>query len=50
MFEGTARIVDKHNEPKLVEQVSSLMHAKYGWRNGLIVELTPYIQRTRHRI
>jgi deazaflavin-dependent oxidoreductase (nitroreductase family) len=41
-FEGTARTVDKHDEPKLAEEVSSLMHAKYGWSNGLIVELIPY--------
>ena len=39
VFEGTARIVDKHTDPKLVEEVSSLMHRKYGWSNGLIVEL-----------
>ena len=38
-FEGTARTVDKHNEPNLVEEVSSLVYAKYGWSNGLIVEL-----------
>jgi len=38
-FEGTARIVDRHNESKLAEEVSSLMHTKYGWSDGLIVEL-----------
>jgi deazaflavin-dependent oxidoreductase (nitroreductase family) len=41
-FEGTARIVDKHNESKLAERVSSLMNTKYGWSDGLIAELTPY--------
>ena len=41
-FEGTARIVDKHNESKLAEKVSSIMHTKYGWSDGLILELTPY--------
>jgi hypothetical protein len=40
-FEGTARIVDKHIESKITEQVSNLMYAKYGWNEGLIVELTP---------
>jgi deazaflavin-dependent oxidoreductase (nitroreductase family) len=40
-FEGAARIVDKHGEPKLAEEVSSLMHTKYGWSDGLIVELAP---------
>ena len=38
-FEGAARIVDKHSESKLAEEVSSLMHTKYGWSDGLIVEL-----------
>ena len=41
-FEGTARVVDKHSEAKLAEGVSSLMHTKYGWSDGLIVELMPY--------
>jgi hypothetical protein len=36
------RIVDKHTEYKLAEEVSSLMRTKYGWKDGLIVELTPY--------
>ena len=40
-FEGAARVVDKHSESKLAEG-SSLMYRKYGWRDGLIVELTPY--------
>src|ERR671930_2548860 len=34
-FEGTARIVDKYSEATLVEGVSSLMHTKYGWSDGL---------------
>jgi deazaflavin-dependent oxidoreductase (nitroreductase family) len=41
-FEGTARIVDKHNDSKLAEEVSNLMYTKYGWSDGLIVELTPH--------
>jgi hypothetical protein len=40
-FEGAARIVDKHREPKLAEEVSGHMHTKYGWSDGLIVELAP---------
>jgi hypothetical protein len=40
-FEGAARVVDKQSESKLAEDVSSLMHAKYGWSDGLIIELTP---------
>jgi deazaflavin-dependent oxidoreductase (nitroreductase family) len=41
-FEGTAQAVDKQSESKLAEEVSSLMYTKYGWSDGLIVELTPY--------
>ena len=41
-FRGAARIVDKQSESKLAEEVASLMHTKYGWSNGLIVELTPH--------
>ena len=41
-FEGTALTVDKLTEHKLAEEVSSIMYRKYGWRDGLIVELTPY--------
>ena len=41
-FEGKGRILDKTNDAKLVEEVSNLFHTKYGWSDGLIVELTPY--------
>jgi deazaflavin-dependent oxidoreductase (nitroreductase family) len=41
-FEGTVRIVDEHTDSKLAEEVSSLMYTKYGWNDGLIVELTPH--------
>jgi deazaflavin-dependent oxidoreductase (nitroreductase family) len=40
-FEGAARVVDKQSESKLAEDASSLMHAKYRWSDGLIIELTP---------
>ena len=38
-WEGTARIVDQEKEPKLVGEVSKLMSRKYGWNEGLVVEL-----------
>lgn len=38
-FEGTARLVDKDKDPELAAVVSRLMNAKYGWNEGLIVEL-----------
>jgi deazaflavin-dependent oxidoreductase (nitroreductase family) len=39
IFKGTARIVDKNKELKLTDEVSQLMSTKYGWNEGLIVEL-----------
>jgi deazaflavin-dependent oxidoreductase (nitroreductase family) len=45
-FEGKARIVDKNADSKLVEEVSNLVHTKYGWSDGLIVELTPYKEQS----
>ena len=39
IFTGTARIVEKNKEPKLAAEVSNLMSIKYGWNEGLIVEL-----------
>ena len=38
-WEGIARIVHQEKEPKLVAEVSNLMGRKYGWNEGLIVEL-----------
>ena len=38
-FEGTARVIDQKEEPNLVEEVSRLMSRKYGWDQGLVIEL-----------
>ena len=40
-FAGTARLVDETGEPDLAEAVKALSDAKYGWSDGLIVEITP---------
>lgn len=40
-FAGTGRIVDSATETDLATAVAALMAAKYGWSDGLIVELTP---------
>lgn len=37
-----ARVVPPGSEPALTAAVSDLMHAKYGWSDGLIVELKPF--------
>jgi hypothetical protein len=40
-FKGTARIVDQDKESNSADEVSKLMDTKYGWDDGLIVELIP---------
>jgi deazaflavin-dependent oxidoreductase (nitroreductase family) len=35
------RVVTPEREPLLVERVSALMQGKYGWSDGLLVELAP---------
>jgi deazaflavin-dependent oxidoreductase (nitroreductase family) len=40
-FEATARIVRETREPELTAAVRALSDAKYGWSDGLVVELTP---------
>ena len=40
-FRGKARVVEAKQEPDLHRQVSALSEAKYGWGEGLVVELTP---------
>jgi hypothetical protein len=38
-FTGTARIIEQDKEPELTAGISKLMSTKYGWNEGLIVEL-----------
>ena len=40
-FEATARVVDEAREPELSAAVKALSHAKYGWSDGLVVEIVP---------
>jgi deazaflavin-dependent oxidoreductase (nitroreductase family) len=40
-FAGKGRTVDPTREPELAQTVAALMDAKYGWSDGLIVELKP---------
>lgn len=39
--EGTARIVSAEKENALATEISGLMKEKYGWGDGLIIELMP---------
>ena len=38
---GTARLVDGEREPGLASAVKALSDAKYGWSDGLVVEISP---------
>lgn len=38
-FQGQGRLVDASAEAELVAAVAALMDAKYGWSQGLVVEL-----------
>ena len=40
-FNAIARIVHNDLEPQIVATAKALFDAKYGWSDGLIVELTP---------
>jgi deazaflavin-dependent oxidoreductase (nitroreductase family) len=40
-FNAFARVVNNDREPQLAATVKALFVAKYGWSDGLIVELTP---------
>jgi hypothetical protein len=39
--EAIARILNPETEPNLVHVVSKLFDGKYGWSNGLLVEIMP---------
>jgi hypothetical protein len=39
-FEGHARAVNPSTEPELNDEVQALSRRKYGWGDGLVVELT----------
>ncbi len=39
-FNGTGRVVDEAEEKELWRNVRALFDAKYGWSEGLIVELS----------
>ena len=40
IFNGYGRIVENVEESDLIHRVSELMDKKYGWSDGLIMELT----------
>jgi deazaflavin-dependent oxidoreductase (nitroreductase family) len=44
-FPARARVVDARSEPELARAVKTLSEKKYGWGDGLVVELTPAATR-----
>ncbi len=40
-FAGAARVIDAAVEPKLNTTIRALSRKKYGWEDGLVVELIP---------
>jgi deazaflavin-dependent oxidoreductase (nitroreductase family) len=44
-FPAKARVVDARSEPDLARAVKTLSEKKYGWGDGLVVELTPAVTK-----
>jgi deazaflavin-dependent oxidoreductase (nitroreductase family) len=40
-IDATARVLDRHTDRKLWDQVAAIANRKYGWGDGLPVEITP---------
>jgi deazaflavin-dependent oxidoreductase (nitroreductase family) len=40
-IEATARVLDRHTDRKLWDQVAAIADRKYGWGDGLPVEIRP---------
>src|SRR5262245_43411131 len=47
-FKATARVVYDDDEPELAAAVKALSDAKYGWSDGLVVEIAPEAQNLHH--
>jgi len=42
---ATARVLDRHTDRKLWDQVAEIANRKYGWGDGLPAEITPLPSR-----
>jgi len=47
-IDATARVLDHHTDRKLWDQVAAIADRKYGWGDGLPVEITPLPSRPTH--
>jgi deazaflavin-dependent oxidoreductase (nitroreductase family) len=47
-IDATARVLDPHTDRKLWDQVAAIANRKYGWGDGLPVEITPFRSGAPH--
>lgn len=47
-FGATARVLDRETDRELWDQVAAIADRKYGWGDGLPVEITPFASRAAH--
>jgi deazaflavin-dependent oxidoreductase (nitroreductase family) len=47
-IDATARVLDRHIDRKLWDQVAAVAERKYGWGDGLPVEISPLSSRPIH--
>jgi deazaflavin-dependent oxidoreductase (nitroreductase family) len=47
-IDATARVLDPHTDRKLWDQVAAIADRKYGWGDGLPVEITPLSSHAPH--
>jgi len=45
---ATARVLDRASDRRLWDQVAAIADRKYGWGDGLPVEITPFTLRATH--
>ena len=48
LIDATARVLDRHTDRRLWDQVAAIADRKYGWGDGLPVEITPLPSCTVH--
>ena len=46
--DATARVLDRHTDRELWDQVAAIANHKYGWGDGLPVEITPLASAAPH--
>jgi len=47
-IDATARVLERHADRKLRDEVAAIADRKYGWGDGLPVEITPLVLAVSH--